>query len=229
VPLATLGLVQAAFAATRELLVQWRVGVASNLMLVALAALISFEAVPGVYNARFNIALVAAVIVVGSWALRGPANRRLREGVLGAAIAFSIVPLYWTKGWYFGTTLQHIAPLMRAPAHERAYMNSEAFDLPESIARFREQELGPGARVAFDEDVWMPGALWNFKFSNELKFVPFEDGRQFAARLDAYRPAWVVVGDSGDARKTLDGAPQQWEYVGKGTSAYPATVVYRRR
>jgi hypothetical protein len=229
VPFALLGFARALVSAAREIVLDRHAGLGANALQVGAMGIISLATTPSFYFARFNIEVIAVLIVLAAWALSAPRNRVFHQGVLGAATALSIVPLFWTRGWYFNTSFKRVDQLMHAPAHERAYMNSEDFDLSVEIARFREQELGPGARVAIDETVIMPGAYWNFQFSNELKFVPWGEGGGYVAQLDAYGPTWVIVGESSEARKALAARPDRWEYVGKGIAVDPPNVVFRRR
>jgi hypothetical protein len=227
VPFAALGVLRTIVGAARELRSR-RLGAAGNLLLVFVIGAFSVIVTPSIFPARYNVHIVAIAMVAATAGLSGARWLRAREGVLVAATAMSIVPLYWTRGWYFGMTPKRMVALMSHSASERAYMNSEDFDVPERVAKKREAELGPGDRVAFTGDVLCPGALWNDRFSNRIAMVPFDDARGFLARIDAYAPKWIVVAEKGAARQTLDHHPETWEYVGPGT-AIDSTAMFRRR
>lgn len=216
VPFAAIGLVRAL--ASR----------ASNLLLLAVVVAVSFVATPSMFPSRYNMHIAALVTVLAFAGVAGSRWTRAREGVLVAAVALSIVPVNWTRGWYFGMTLKRMTELVGHSASERAYMNSEDFDMPERVAKAREEELGPGDRVAFTQDVLTPGALWNFHFTNELRMIAFDDPRSFQSALDAYAPKWVVVAEKSAARNALATRPDRWAFLGP-SSAIDTTVVYRRR
>ncbi len=227
VPFAVIGGLRVLRAAASEIRDRtW--GLSCNLLGVLLVGVFSVVVTPTIFPSRYNIHIVALTMVAASAGIAGARWHRVREGVLVSAIALSIVPLYWTRGWYFGVTMARIGELMRYSARDREFMNSEDFDVPERVARRREEELGPGDRVAFSEEIICPGALWNFRFSNELQMIAFDDPAKYFAKLAKYDPKWVVVNDKGAARAALDQRPNEWEYVGPGTKIDDGAVFRRK-
>jgi hypothetical protein len=175
-------------------------------------------------NARYNIHLVAGLMVAVTWLL---ARRRwvsLREGVLGASIVLSVMPLFWMKGllWPWGST-DHAEDMLRHPLESRS-----AFERPtlDQLARLRNEELRPGDLAVFDQDVTFVGALWNFDFSNRVKYVKYESSQQFLLAVEEAAPKWVAVGKGGDSRKVLE-RTNRWELVGE--IFREGDVVFRRK
>lgn len=227
-PFTGIGIVRATLGAWSEL--RWGAPrVACNMMLVVGVGAFSLYATPSIFTGRYDVHIAAMAIVLACHALSGARWKRLREGVLVAGIALSIVPLYWTRGWYFGMNVDHISELLRRPASDRESMNGEDWDIPERVAKLRERELGPGDRVAFTQEILTPGTLWNFRFSNVVSMVAFENSTQFSAALAAFDPKWVVVADKGAARHALDQRAGTWEYVGPATTIDDGAIFRRKR
>ncbi len=96
--------------------------------------------------------------------------------------------------------------------------------MPYATVRARDQELGPGDRVAFTGDATWLATLWNNHFSNVLEYAHFDDAAHFRSVTWVKEDKWVVVGSSSDARKALDSRPTQWQLVGDAGS-HDNTVV----
>lgn len=161
-------------------------------------------------EARYNINLVAGSTFLVAWLLDGSAWRRVREGVMGAAIALSIIPIFWEGDylWSWGIT-NDPAAIFRHPFAHPAYVDEPTFDL---LGKERAAEIGPGDRVAFDDHISFLALLWNFDFSNSIKYIPFKSEKDYVAAIDGYDPKWVVTG--GDAPRDLL-EKHGWERVGK--------------
>lgn len=220
VPFAIIGAIRALFGALRS-------AEARNVLaLVAIGAL-SVAVTPSIMPGRYNLHVFAILCAVACFGLAGARWNTAREGVLVAGVALSIIPLYWTRGWYFGMNMKRLAEVMRHPASERAYMNSADWDLPERVAKKREEELGPGDRVAFTQDVLTAGVLWNDTFTNELGMISYENPRQFSEKLRAYSPKWVVTTNQSAAKRVLEADPS-WEYLGPNTTIDDSTIFRRK-
>ncbi len=174
-------------------------------------------------NARYNLHLVAGLTVAITWLFAGRRWLRAREGVMAAAIALSILPLFWTDGylWSWGMT-DDPAAIFRRPFAHHQYIEAPTFDL---LAKERSAELGAGDRVVFDEGIIFVGALWNFDFSNSVEFVPFQSEKDFLASVDRANAKWVAAGTSGAQNALL--RSHRWQLVGKISSAGDERV-YRR-
>jgi hypothetical protein len=172
-------------------------------------------------EARYNINLVATSAVLATWLLRGPSWLRAREGVMAAAIALSVIPLFWQGDymWSYGIT-EEPSELFRHPFAHPGYVTKPTLDL---LGKEREAEIGPGDRVAFDDHINFIGLLWNFKFSNLIMYIPFTSDAAYLAAVDAYDPKWVAA--SGDTAKALLGS-HRWELVGNLSGG--DQQVYRR-
>jgi hypothetical protein len=193
------------------------------LLLLVIAGALTTPTLAG-QNARFNLHLVAGLMAAATWLFARRKWARTREAVIGACIVLSIVPLYWMKGplWYWVST-EHIDDVIRHPLESRTVLERPAFDM---LARRRNEELQPGDWVVFDQDVGFVGALWNFEFSNRVKYVKYESINAFIAAADAVAARWVAVGGDSDARKALE-KMKRWELVGAITPG--GDVVFRRR
>jgi 4-amino-4-deoxy-L-arabinose transferase-like glycosyltransferase len=201
-------------------------GRASNLALVLLLVVAGTLTAPTLagQNARFNLHLVACLMAAVTWLLGGRRWVRARDGVLGAYIVLSIIPLYWMKGplWYWVST-EHPEDVLTHPFRSRTALARPTFDL---LARQRNVELKPDDWVVFDQDVGFVGALWNFEFSNRVKFVKYESMSAFLAAADAVQARWIAVGGDSDARKALE-KMTRWEQV--GTITRDGDAVFRRK
>jgi hypothetical protein len=136
----------------------------------------------------------------------------------------SIIPLYWMqgKGWYWVST-EHPEDVLMHPLQSRTALERPAFDL---LAQKRNAELLPGDWVVFNQDVAFVGALWNFEFSNRVKYVKYDSSAQFVTEAEACSPKWIAVGKDSDARKAIE-RTRRWELVGE--IHHDGDVVYRRR
>jgi hypothetical protein len=226
-PLGLLGALLSLIEAAQEARRRER-GPARTFAWLLLAAALSLAVTPSLYPVRFNVAAVLILMVAGLRLVQAESRGRLREGLIGAAIALSVIPLFWTQGWYLGISWPRLRELALHPAAERAAMYSEPYGMSESVARLREREIGAGDRVSFGEEIICPGVLWNDHFSNEIAYLPFQSQESFLARLDAYGPRWAVVGAFSPGRAALESRPQAWEYVGESTRIDRGQI-YRRR
>jgi hypothetical protein len=226
VPLGLFALLVAAGTAILELLRLRDRGPASNLGWVLIPIALGFLTTPTLSgrNARYNIHLVAGLMVAISWLLARNTWTRAREGVVAAAIALSIVPIFWQDGfvWTWGAT-KDPWQVVRDPLGQRRVLHDSTFDL---VAAQRSAEIHAGDRVLFDEGVIFMGPLWNFEFSNEVHMVSSRTQGDLFAAIDRYDPRWVVVTNP-QARTMLEGTGQ-WESIGK-LVAVSDPVVYRRR
>ena len=227
VPLGLVALVVATLAAARDAVLR-QFGPTTNLGLVAVLGFVAFMTSNSWMSARFNIEPICVLMFAIVWLCKKPRWTRLGEAAVASAIAMSLVSMLWVKDWNWGLTSQKIHDLQKAAPADRPYMYSDPGNMPSNVGRLRETELGPGDRVAFTQDETWIGTLWNFRFSNHVKYVPFDDATQFANAIEAYRPKWVVVGGSGGARSVLDQRPLEWEYLGAATPN-DGTVVFQRR
>ncbi len=178
--------------------------------------------------ARFNAQSFFVLAVAVAWAGGRPGWSRFGEGVLGAAVALSIVPLFWTHDWYFGLSAHQIRRLARMPPAARAVAYSDPSGMPPSVAAARDDELHAGDVLVFNQDETWLGLMWNRDFSNVVEYVPSDTPAQFASELDLRNARWVVIGKNAVAQRVVAGHPETWEAVGIATKI-DDTTAYRRR
>jgi hypothetical protein len=178
---------------------------------------------PNFGQPRYNLHVIGAFLVIGVWLLRGPLYERLREGLLGAMLVLSIVPLFWMNEANV-TTVEEERERLGHPFASRAFSLHPSFDL---LEQQKEAELGPGDGVVFSEGVAFPGLLWNFEFSNRVDYLEFTNAREFAARVNDLDPKWICVGASSAARRALDQSPA-WVLIGR-TNPGMNEVAFRRK
>jgi hypothetical protein len=228
-PLAALGTLWAAFRALRELRDR-NPGVACNVLLVAIAGLLSLAVTPSLVPGRYNFHLCVAIMAVAGWLVSGGrVNRsnRLAEGIVAATLALTVLPDVWPD-WLFAMSQTRVRELARRPAVEREWMYAEPWNLKESVARMREREIGRKDRVAFTQEIYTPAPLWNSRFSNEIAFIEYKDANDFYGKLASYGPKWICVGGGSAARQALQARPNEWEELGHATSIDDG-MLYRRK
>ena len=178
---------------------------------------------PNFGQPRYNLHVIGALLVMGLWLVRGATQDRLREGLLGAMLVLSIVPLFW-MGDANVATIEEETERLGHPFVTRSFSLHPSFDL---LEREKEQQLGPGDEVVFSEGVAFPGLLWNFHFSNRVDYVEFTDAQEFLAKVSDRGAKWVCVGAGGAARRALDQSPE-WVLIGR-TNPGLNEVAFRRR
>jgi hypothetical protein len=190
---------------------------------LAVLCLVWLVVAPNFGQPRYNLHIVGVLLVMGVWLLRGPRLERLREGLLGAMLVLSIVPLFWMNDANV-TTIAEEKERLGHPFASRAFSLQPSFDL---LEREKEDELGPGDEVIFSADVVFPGLLWNFEFSNRVDYLEFTNAKEFLAKLTDLDAKWVCVGASSGAKRALDQSPA-WTPIGR-TNPGLNEVAFRRR
>jgi hypothetical protein len=178
---------------------------------------------PNFGQPRYNLHIVGALLVIGVWLVRAPPYERLREGLLGAMLVLSIVPLFWMDDANV-TTVEEEKERLAHPFASRAYSLHPSFDL---LEREKDAELRPGDEVVFSDGVAFPGLLWNFDFSNRVDYVEFTNAGDFLAKVSGLRAKWVCVGANGAAKRALDQSAD-WVLIGR-TNPGLNEVAFRRK
>jgi hypothetical protein len=194
------------------------------LLILSLLVVPTLALSPAWYLARFNLHVLAVLLLAVAFALRRPRARPLAHAVLGALILSGLVDLARARpGWEvpFSTALRLAGepPAVRAAARITPVMGA-----PETLQAL-EAELGPGDVIAFTRDFGFPAVLWNRRFSNRLVWVP-GSGEAFLRGLDAVHAVWAVAKEGSPQARALGGSPKRWERVGKTSDV---NVAYRRR
>lgn len=217
VPLGAVGLGYAALMALTKAIRRSRDEELRNLTWVIAITVASVFVTPTLIgrNARYNLHILAGAMAAATWMLRGRAWVRTREGVIGASVVLSLYPLGINSDQLLGWgVVDALGPSVRDALSHHTYLTRSKFD---SLGKFREAELHTGDRVAFDEGIPFISALWNFHYSNELKFVPSAAPASFLESLRVYDPKWVAVGNDQD-QATLNGS-EEWHFIGRLSAA----------
>ncbi|HEV3194407.1 MAG TPA: hypothetical protein VGY54_28115 [Polyangiaceae bacterium] len=183
---------------------------------------------PGLWVPRYNIHLVAGLLFVIGWATGYARAPRLGDGVASFTIIASLVSLWWAQpGW--GMDIQTALEFAKLPADRRAAHAPAEWAIDDPVAEARERELGPGAVLAFTDDVAFPGQLWNENYSNRLEYVPTELGPQGALeRLEQIHARWFTVGPQSALYSTIRAHPERWQEVGRATRTLNPPIAFRR-
>jgi hypothetical protein len=224
VPLAALALLAWLLSLARDLAARRRVGEAvRSFAPVVLPTLFWLATGPNFGQPRYNLHVIAAVLVACAWLFRGSAEERLREGAIGAMLALSVIPLFW-MGDANPASIEEEVERLSHPFATRAFNEHPSFDF---LAKQKQAEVGKGDEVVFSEGVAFPGLLWNFDFSNRVDYVPFTGDAAFEEKLEALGTKWVCVGAGSAARKALEGSGR-WTLLGRTNPGLNEVAFHRK-
>ncbi len=183
---------------------------------------------PGLWLSRYNIHLVAGLLFLVAWATGYARAPRLGDATASVSIIFSLVSLWWAQpGW--GFDIQSALEFAKLRPDRRALHAAAEWSIDDPVAEARERELGPGAVLAFTDDVAFPGQLWNEHYSNRLEYVPGELGGEGALeRLDQIHARWFTVGPQSALYGTIRAHPERWQEVGRATRTASPPIAFRR-
>lgn len=200
---------------------------ALSTLLASAPLLLMLVVSPKIQNARYNIHVVGALMLVVIWATARPRLERLSESLASVTVATSIMLLVWAKpGW--SVTFGQALDLARRTAEERTTFRDAGFASTPKYRQARLREIGPRSKVYFTEDYAFPAEYWNERFTNEVKFVRARkrDSSVVLRELEALGATWVIVGEKGPLKRALDAAPE-WSLVAPA-SVNHVTLAYRR-
>jgi hypothetical protein len=106
--------------------------------------------------------------------------------------------------------------LARLAPEERVHAQVSQNLLPAHASRRREERIGPGDVVAFDERISFLGNLWNEQMSNRVVFVPCAGRESWAERVEALGAAWAVAGRGGPCEQALRSREGRWREIARG-------------
>lgn len=127
-PLAAIAIVVWLWVSIRDLVRTKRIGETWTLGALLVPAIVSIKTSPTLMQPRYNTHIVAALLTAGAWVLQGGAWRRAREGLLGAMIAFSVIPFFWLGDANYATLAEEADHVLH-PFASRAYSEHPGFDL----------------------------------------------------------------------------------------------------
>jgi len=183
---------------------------------------------PGLWVPRYNIHLVAGLLFMVAWATGYARAPRLGDATASFSVIASLVSLWWVQpGW--GFDIPSALEFAKLPADRRAVHSTAEWAIDDPVAEARERELGPGAVLAFTDDVVFPGQLWNEHYTNRLEYVPAELGAEGALqRLDEIHARWFTVSPANPLYSVIRARPQHWQEVGKVTRTAVPPIAFRR-
>jgi hypothetical protein len=196
-------------------------------LLVILLSAYASSVSMALWAARYNIHLVAGLLLLVAWASGVSRGRRLADSVASVAIIAFLVNLWWAQpGW--GLDVESAIAFAKLPPDRRAVHAASEWSISDQVAEAREAELGPGSVVAFTDDCTFPGALWNEHYSNRLEFVPSALGANgVLARVDELKASWFVVGVGSALHSVIRSHPERWQEIGLASRGFP-TAAFRR-
>lgn len=185
--------------------------------LAALLALGGFPLAtsPAFYWARYALPTPAvALVAIHAWLSRGR-DRTLGEAAIAAMGVLNLITLFWAApGW--DVTVEKAMELASLAPSERVHAQVSHNLLPIEASRLREERIGAGDLVVFDDQVAFIGNLWNERMSNRVLFVPFTTRAEYLARLDELGAEWVVVRQGSVEESTLRGSDGRFQMLADG-------------
>lgn len=167
---------------------------------------------PAIWQARYNLHLLAAVVIGASWVMEVHGWRRLAEGVMSATVFVNLVYLFWSdpgltpgpkKTW----------EMLAMPTLQRATVRHLEWAPEEHVAWARETELR-GALTVFTAPMTFIGSNWNDQYSNRVEYWHDMAPEQFLAELDRRNVRWVTTRQA-DALADALRASGRWRELGK--------------
>jgi hypothetical protein len=186
-----------------------------RLLLVFALGLVPLVMSPAYYWARYALPTPAVGLVAILAFLSRPRMRSFGEGAIGAMGVLNLVTLYWAvPGW--DVSVATAFELARLPPEERVHAQVSQNLLPAEASRRREQRIGRGDVVAFDDRISFLGNLWNEEMSNWVVYVPCRDGLSWAERVEELGAAWAVAGRGGACEQVLRSRGGRWREIARG-------------
>jgi hypothetical protein len=200
-----------------------------NLILVVIYMLFTAYVSPQLWQARYNLQLAAGFMFSIQWlSAVGGRHRLASEAAAFSAVVF-LVNLWWVSpGW--GMDIKAALSFANQPNVVRAQIAPDEWAIEPEVAAAREREQGPGAVLAFSDDVTFPGVLWNDRFSNILTYVPMKGtGAEQLAAVEASGATWAVSSGGSPLFQALSAATSTWERIGLASRGMPTTAFRRKR
>ncbi|MFO0606211.1 MAG: hypothetical protein U0324_23760 [Polyangiales bacterium] len=167
---------------------------------------------PAIWQARYNLHLLAAVVIGAAWVTEVHGWRRFAEGVMAATVFANLVYLFWSdpgltpgpkKTW----------EMLAMPTLQRATVRHLEWAAEEQVAWARETELR-GALTVFTAPMTFIGSNWNDQYSNRVEYWRDMSAEQFLAELDRRHARWVTTRQADYLADALR-ASGRWRELGK--------------
>lgn len=193
-PLLALALIAMVARAWRALAERERGGLGREGLLAAALALGAFPFVtsPAYYWARYSLPMPAVgLAAVFAWLSTGRARRFGEAAVLTMGV-LNLITLWWAApGW--DVTTEKALELASLTTDERVHAQVSHNLMPVEASRLRQERIGTGDLVVFDDEVTFVANLWNERMDNRVLHVPFQGRQAWLERLAELAPEWVVV------------------------------------
>jgi hypothetical protein len=146
---------------------------------------------PAIWQTRYNLHLLAAVVIGAAWVCEVHGWRRLAEGVMSATLFANLVYLFWAEP---GLTpgFEKTWEMLAMPTLQRATTRHLEWTLEERVAWVRETELR-GALTVFTAPMTFIGSNWNDAYSNRVEYWRDMEPERFLAELDRRNARWVTT------------------------------------
>lgn len=192
----------------RELAAQTR------LLLLLLVGALTFASSPALYWARFSLGGVALGVAAVAWILDQRWRGLSAEGVLSAILFSNVLTLAWAQpAWE--VRLRDAFDLAEMAPGERVFADTSGCLFSPEVRRWREERIGPGDVVVFDDDLAFAGNLWNEALTNRVVHVPFRGREGYLERLDELDAEWVLMYEHRDEYRALASRPGTWREIGR--------------
>lgn len=170
---------------------------------------------PAYYWARYSLPTPAvALVAIHAW-LSHPRRRPFADGAIFAMGALNLITLYWAApGW--DVPLETALELASQSREERVHAQVSHNLLPAQTSRLREERIGEGDLVVFDDEITFIGNLWNEEMNNRLQFVPFASRPEYLERLRELSPEWVVVRRGSAEEAALESSAGEYVRLANG-------------
>jgi hypothetical protein len=182
-------------------------------VLLAIVLLAMVAGSPALWAARYHAAGIGLVAAMCAWLTGRPPWDRLSEAAASIVLVTSIMMFWWTPvpRWWF--TPAELLAHIRAPALDREVDRNLGAPTLRTVGLAREQELGPGSLLVFNEHhSAFISLFWNNHFSNRIMYM--KDGPDFLTRAAAAGATWVFLNDR-DPLVSLARRPASgWQEVG---------------
>jgi hypothetical protein len=181
---------------------------------------------PALWGPRYHTAAVSLLFVLVAWFTRRPAWERLEEPALAAVLVTSLMMFWWTPEprWWF--TPERLAALSRKPALERELDHDLGAPTLLAAGLAREKELKTGTLLVFDEHYsGFPSLFWNNTFSNRIKYL--KGGAGFLARAAQAGATWICLSPQDSQLAEARAPGSGWQEVGELNPIVPA-FAFRR-
>ena len=163
---------------------------------IALILAIMIVGSPALWGPRYHVAHVALLVVLAAWFTARPAWEHLAEPAVSAVILMSLMMIWWMPAPSVFFTPERLLALAHASPLQRELDKDLGAPTLLAPGLAREKELKPGTLLVFNEHYSAyPSLFWNETFSNRIQYI--KGGPGFLDRAARAGATWIS-----SARKT---------------------------